>query len=390
MQVSSSVPAKSTSLRVVVLLGIVSLFGDVVYEGARSISGPYLATFGATGAIIGFTAGFAEMLGYIIRLVSGKVAGDRRFIWPSIWLGYILNLTAVPCLALANSWVSAAGLVFVERLGKGVRTPGRDVVLSEAAGDNKGFAFGLHHALDQTGAIAGPLIVAAIISMNHSYRTALAFLTLPAIISLICLSGARKQAGFMSPPAVTTTGASKLPRQFWMYSIALAFIGAGFIDFPLIAFNLSVKDHMPPNLIPLVYALAMAGEAVMAVPMGKLFDRYGINLLRVLAWVTVPVSLTLFSSRIMIVLIGSVIWGACMVFQNSLAKAMVAHLVPSQDRSIAYGAFGLVYGICWFAGSFAIGLLYDRHVTAAVGTSIALEACGALLLLFFRFPKNQI
>jgi MFS family permease len=147
---------------------------------------------------------------------------------------------------------------------------------------------------------------------------------------------------------------------------------------------------MPPNLIPLVYALAMAGEAVMAVPMGKLFDRYGINLLRVLAWVTVPVSLTLFSSRIMIVLIGSVIWGACMVFQNSLAKAMVAHLVPSQDRSIAYGAFGLVYGICWFAGSFAIGLLYDRHVTAAVGTSIALEACGALLLLFFRFPKNQI
>ncbi|HEY9790306.1 MAG TPA: MFS transporter [Candidatus Obscuribacterales bacterium] len=383
-------PNNTASFRVIVLLGVVSLFADVVYEGARSIIGPYLATFGATGAAIGFIAGFSELLAYAIRMGSGRFARDQRFIWPTIGIGYLLTLVAAPALALVNSWTAAAVLIFTERFGKGVRAPARDVVLAEAAGDNKGFAFGLHHTLDQTGAVIGPLAVAAILFYSHSYQLALGWLAIPGALAMLCLGTAWLTMKQAQPAKPDSSASPKLPRSFWFYSIALGFVAAGFVDFPLIAYGLTSHVHLSASLVPIAYAVAMAAEAAAAIPLGKLFDKFGFNVVRILAWLCAPIALLVFSHNLIVVFLGSLLWGAGMVFQQSLAKAIVAQLIPSENRSIAYGAYGLVYGICWFAGSFVIGWAFDHNVHTAIAISIALEVVGAILLLLFKMPVNKV
>ena len=140
---------KNHALKFIILLGIVSLFADMTYEGARSITGPYLALLGASAAVVGFVAGFGELVGYALRLVSGYMADKTRRYWAMTIIGYAVNLLAVPLLALAGNWPMAAILLIAERMGKAIRTPPRDVMLSHAASQvGRGWGFGLHEAMD--------------------------------------------------------------------------------------------------------------------------------------------------------------------------------------------------------------------------------------------------
>ena len=175
-----------TALHFVVLIGLTSLFADMTYEGSRGVTGPFLGTLGATGALVATIAGAGEFVGYALRWVSGVLADRTRRYWAITLAGYAINLLAVPALALAGTWQAAAAFIILERTGKALRTPARDAMLART-----GWVFGLHEALDQTGATLGPLIVAGVLALRGDYRLAFAWLLVPALLALSLLVLAR-------------------------------------------------------------------------------------------------------------------------------------------------------------------------------------------------------
>ena len=260
-----------SALKFVVLLGIVSLFADMTYEGARSITGPYLAVLGASATVVGIVAGFGELIGYALRLVSGYVSDRTGKYWTVTLCGYFINLLAVPLLALAGSWPLAAFLMVAERMGKAIRNPSRDAMLSHATHRiGRGWGFGLHEALDQIGAILGPLIVAAVLYFRGGYRMSFAILLGPALMALAVLLAARML--YPRPrdlePASSELRTKGFPRIFWLYLAAVSLIAAGYADFPLISFHLEKQSVVPQVWIPVFYSVAMGVDALSALRAG--------------------------------------------------------------------------------------------------------------------------
>jgi len=372
----------SGSLRFVVLLGVVSLFADMTYEGARAVTGPFLAALGAGATAVGVVAGLGELAGYALRLASGYLSDRTRRHWPFVLLGYGLNVLAVPLLAFAGRWETAAVLMIVERLGKGVRTPPRDVLLSHAAAEmGRGWAFGLHEALDQIGAVTGPLLVAAILYWRASYRLGFGVLVAPALLTLACLLVAR--ALYPEPERFEAAGsaaAGRFPRVFWVYVASVACLGLGFADFALIAFHLKKVSVVTDSWIPVLYALAMAVDGLAALALGKLFDRWGLPLLigvPVLSCLFAPLA---FSRSAAAVVAGTVLWGVGMGAQESVVRAAIAVLVPVERRGTAYGVFNAVYGVAWFAGSALMGALYDVSIPYLAAFSVLSQVLAVPLL----------
>jgi MFS-type transporter involved in bile tolerance (Atg22 family) len=372
------------SLHFVVLLGLVSLFADVTYEGARSITGPYLALLGAGAAAVGFVAGFGEMAGYALRLASGWLADRTRRYWWLTLAGYAVNLAAVPLLALAGRWQTAALLIVLERAGKAMRTPARDAMLSHAAVNvGRGWAFGLHEALDQVGAVAGPLAVAWALAARRSHAWAFAMLGIPAALALGVLAAARIL--YPSPrelepksEALETRG---LPRVFWLYLAAAGLLAAGYADFALIAFHFQASALVSAPWIAILYAAAMGLDGAAALALGRLYDRIGLPLLGVTALVAAPFAALTFLGERRLGLAGLALWAIGMGAQESVLRAAIGALAPPQRRAAAYGVFHAAYGLCWFAGSAIMGLLYGVSRAALAGFSASLIAAAAGLFL---------
>jgi predicted MFS family arabinose efflux permease len=278
------------ALRFVLLIGVLSLFADSTYEGSRSILGQYLASFKVSATVVGIVTGFGELAGYGLRLASGRLADVTRRFWPIIIFGYVLQMVSVPALALTTSWPAAAALIITERVGKAIRNPPRDVLLSFAAEriGGYGWAFGLHEAFDQSGAVLGPLLVAAMLAYHGSYRYAFAVLAVPAIINiaLVLIARAiypRPQDLAMQQPA-SSSGA--FPRIYWIYLVAAALVAMGFADYPLIAFHLKNSRQVSGESIAVFYVVAMGVSGSGSLLFGRLFDRFGFELLTVLTAVS--------------------------------------------------------------------------------------------------------
>jgi len=390
---SSSSQTKQAATRFIVALGTISLLADVTYEGARGINGPFLATLGAGAAVVGIVSGAGELVGYVLRLFSGAAADRTRAYWPLTIAGYLINLLAVPFMALANHWGIAAALIIAERAGKAIRTPARDVMLSQAANIvGRGWGFGLHEFMDQLGAFVGPLAVALIVAETHHYPRAYALLAIPAGLALTTLFTAIKfypdPTRFEEPKPQETAGDKHLPRAFWVYMVAAGLLAAGFVDYPLMAFHFQKTHLASPAQIPVFYAAAMGVEALMALLFGHLFDRIGtwaVIIGAVLSAASSP--LALFGS-FYAALAGVVLWGAGMGAQQSTLRAKIADLVPAERRGSAYGIFNTAYGILWFAGSSAIGILYGRSISAAVAFAVLTQLAAIPLLSMVRRKPN--
>lgn len=383
---------RQTAIWFVVLLGCVSLFGDVTYEGARSIVGPYLGTLGANGAIIGIAAGASELIGYGIRLGSGILTDKTKRYWPLTILGYVINLAAVPLLALAGNWPVAVALMVLERTGKGIRTPARDAMLAHATeATGRGWGFGLHEALDQTGAISGPLVLAVVLAHQAGFRSCFALLAIPAVIALVILATARIL--YPDPAQLevkrTEIAADRFPRHFWIYLVAAVLIAFGYIDFPLIAFHFGKSEAMPTSWIPILYALAMASAALAALLFGRLFDRIGLWANFIAVAVGSIYSLLVFTDGLVGAIVGMFLWGIGMGVQDSILRAYVAEIVAPERRGRAYGLFGAVFGVAWFAGSALMGVLYDHALALVVALSIAFEAAAALVLAYLAWTERR-
>jgi len=372
------------ALGFVVLLGVVSLFADMTYEGARSITGPFLALLGASGAVVGFVAGLGELVGYGLRLASGYLADRTRRYWGIAIFGYVLNLLAVPAIALAGRWEVAALLMIAERTGKAIRNPSRDVMLSHATDRiGRGWGFGLHEALDQVGAVLGPLLAAGVLSVNGSYRQAFALLGVAAVLALLTLAAAR--ITYPNPSELEAARASLvgkgLGRAYWLYLVAAALVAAGYADFPLIAFRLQKDGIASAAWVPVLYAIAMGVDALAALAFGKLFDRFGLPVLAVVVVASSAFAPLVFLGGFSLVVAGMVCWGIGMGAQESIMRAAIADLVPSNRRGTAYGLFNAGYGLSWFLGSALIGILFDVSVGWLVAFSITAQLAAVPILL---------
>ncbi len=377
--------------RFIVLLGIVSLCADATYEGARSISGAFLGSLGASGTVVGLVAGGGELLAYGLRLGVGywsdRLSRDpmhrNRGHWQLTTLGYVLNTAVIPALAWVSSWPWAALLLLAERLGKGIRTPPRDVLLSHAALQvGQGIGFGLHETLDQIGAVGGPLLVAGMVAAGYGFRGGFLALGIPAALGLGVLGLA--QWLYPTPrnfePERETAPAKGFSRVFWLYLTAAAWVAMGFADFPLIALHLQRQQGGEAAGIPLLYALAMGVDALAALGCGWLFDRIGLGSLLGAVALSAGFAPLAFSGSYALAVVGMVLWGIGLGAQESVMKAAVSGMVAPQTRGFAFGLFTSVYGLAWFLGSALMGVLYDLSLAGMVTFSVATQAGGAAIL----------
>ena len=385
---ATSIPAgganRGRAVRFVLLMGVVSLFADMTYEGSRSITGPYLAVLGASATAVGVVAGGGELLGYALRLVSGRVSDRLKGYWAFTIVGYVIQMAAVPALALAGSWQLAAFLIVLERIGKAIRNPAANAMLAQASTEiGRGWGFGLHEALDQIGAFVGPLVVAGVLAMRGDYALAFGVLLIPAILTVATVVLARliypNPQDLAARPANVQTGG--LPRAFWLYLGGAALVAAGFADFSLMAFHFERRHVVDASWIPIFYAIAMGASGIGSLVLGRLFDRVGIGVLIPLTIGAAPFAPLAFFGGPALAFGGVVLWGIGMGVHESIMAAAVAAMVPSGRIASAYGLFNLGYGFAWFAGSAAMGFLYDVSIPALVAVSIGLEIAAIPLFL---------
>jgi MFS family permease len=396
---------RSAAWWAVVGFGLVSLTADMVYEGARSISGPLLASLGASALVVGAVTGAGEGAALVLRLVFGAWADRRRSYWRLTFVGYLLTAVCVPALALTPflagfGLLVASALILAERTGKAVRSPAKSALLAQVAGKvGLGRGFAVHKALDQVGAVAGPLLVAGVVALTGAFWPALAVLAVPGAIAMVILHrlrrlvGDRVEDGRALPVEVAdrtgeTSGARRfrrrlaehLPRTFWLFATAAGATTFGLVTFGVISFHLVQDGVVSAPGVPLVYAAGMGAAAVAALLTGDLYDRYGGRVLYGLPFLVAVVPPLVFDDQPVLAVVGVIVWGAATGLQDSTVKALVADLVPSGVRATAYGAFATVQGGAAVAGGVFAGGLYEESLPALL-IAIALIQVVALVLL---------
>jgi len=378
---------RKKALRFIIFLGFVSLFADFTYEGARSITGPFLASFGATGAQVGIIVGFGELVGYGFRVFSGYFVDKTKQYWAITIMGYALNLFAVPLLALAGNWPVAAGLIILERFGKAIRTPAKDAMLSYATKHTgRGWGFGLHEALDQIGALLGPLTISAVLFFKAGFKTGFALLLIPAVIAMLILIATKFSypAPEKMEPTFHPLKTKGFSSSFWIYLAAVSLVGAGFIDFALISYHFQKSKSVPELWIPIFYAISMAVGGLSSLILGKLFDRNGIAILALVTLVTAFFAPLVFLGGFITALLGMALWGIGLSSQETIMRALLAHIIPPEHRGEAYGLLFLGFGIFWFIGSALMGIFYDFSLFLLVGFSVFLQLLSLPLFLKLR------
>ena len=324
-------PNRLTPILFVLAFGVVSMLADMVYEGARAIIGPYLATFGASAATVGFVTGFGEAVALIFRLATGRLSDRTRRYWTLSIAGYAITVIAVPLIGFSQAFWQAATLIVAERFGKAVRTPARDTMLAQASVDlGRGTGFAIHEALDQVGAVIGPLIVAGMIAWS-GYRAGFAVLAIPGALTLLMLAWLRRavpqpsayESAHRGGSSGESAGLAALPRRFWIYAAFTAISMLGFATFAVLAYHQEVGRVMAPALIPVTFAAAMAADALAALGSGRLYDRIGLRGLIVALPLTAIVPPLAFSDTPALVWIGAIVWGAVMGILESTLRASV-------------------------------------------------------------------
>ena len=376
----------SSAFWFVLTLGIVNLFADMTYEGASSINGPFLGMLGASAAAIGVISGVGEFLGYSLRLIAGYVADRTGKYWFVTFVGYAINLLAVPALALAGNWPVAAGLVIAERVGRAIRKPSVEAMLSyTTASLGKGWVYALNNALDQAGATIGPLLIAGVLLLKGNYQTGYVLLLIPTLLALFTLAVAQRffphPSRLEAGPTATATG---FTAAYWLSMLAGACIAAGLVSFELISYHFVKTGAVSHEWIPVFFSLAMATNAVASLIFGKLFDRLGLPVVLIAVLLATPFAALVFLGDFYVALAGMVLWGIGFATQDTLLKAVVAGLLPEGKRNLAFGLFYAGYGCSWLLGSVTTGLLYDRSLPLLVGFSILVQIASLPLFLLAR------
>ena len=389
----------------IILFGIVSLFSDMTHEGASSIRGAYLSLLGASAATIGFISGLGELIGYSMRYVFGKLTDKSKQYWPMTIVGYVLDIIAVPALALVgeHGWIAACVLLVIQRMGKAIKKPAKDTIMSFAASqEGVGKSFGIQEVLDQIGAFIGPVLLYLVMLFKTEgttfeiYSTCFAVLAIPGAITLILLIVTRCK--FPNPehfePEPKEYIPFKMKKEFILYIAGISLFAFGFIDYSIIIMHVSrTYSHLASGLsetsalvstgsLPLLYAGAMLVDAVAALFFGMMYDKNGV---KALVWSTVisaPFAVFVFAfDSVPMLLIGVALWGVGMGAQESILKAAVTSMVPKASRATGYGVFECSFGAFWFLGSWLMGVLYDVSIPAMIAVSVIAQLAAIPLYI---------
>jgi len=385
--------AAGSAFRFVLTLGLVNLFADMTYEGGGSINGPFLGSLGATAAAISIIAGVGEFLGYSLRLVAGYVADRTGKYWLITFLGYAVNLLAVPAMALTDHWLAAAAFILAERTGRAIRKPTVEAMLSYTTSQyGRGWVYGLNTALDETGATLGPLLIAVVLlgAGGTAYRTGYAVLLVSSFLALATLTVAR--AFFPTPSrleAGPTAQAEGFTRSYWLYMIAAACFGAGLMSFEFVSYHLATTGAVTGYWIPLFLVIATAAGVVASLLLGRLYDRQGLSVILVAVLLSSLFPPLVFLGGFYTALAGLVLWGIGYATQDTLLKALVAGMLPEGRRNLAFGLFYAGYGCGWLIGSVTTGLLYDRSLPLVIAFSVAVQLASLpLFLIAYRRERR--
>ncbi|MDY4036657.1 MAG: MFS transporter [Candidatus Pseudoscilispira sp.] len=389
----------------ILLFGIVSLFSDMTHEGASSIRGAYLSLLGASAATIGFVSGLGELVGYSMRYVFGKLTDKTKQYWPMVILGYGLDILAVPALALVgeHGWMWACGLLVIQRMGKAIKKPAKDTIMSFAASqEGAGKSFGLQELLDQIGAFLGPVLLYVVMLFQTEgttfkvYASCFAALAIPGAITMILLLITKRK--FPNPEQFEPEPKEYVPfrmkKEFLLYIAGISLFAFGFIDYSIVIMHVSrTFTELSPHLaqttslittgtLPLLYAGAMLVDAVAALLFGFLYDRRGVAALVLSTLISAPFSVFIFSVHsVPALLLGIALWGVGMGAQESILKAAVTGMVPKTSRATGYGIFECSFGVFWFFGSWLLGALYDVNLSAMVAVSVLTQLTAIPLYL---------
>ena len=395
----------SPAMLFILLFGIVSLFSDMTHEGASSIRGAYFTLLGASAGTIGFISGLGELIGYSMRYVFGKLTDKTRCYWPMTIAGYVLDVLAVPALAPVgeHGWLWACALLVVQRMGKAIKKPAKDTIMSFAASqEGVGKSFGIQEVLDQIGAFLGPVLLYLVLlfqtdgSTFRAYSRCFAILAIPGAVTLVLLLVTRHK--FPNPehfePEPKVYIPFRMKKEFIFYIAGISLFAFGFIDYSIIIMHVSrTYAHLTAGLsetsalvssgtLPLLYAGAMLVDAGAALLFGMLYDKKGV---RALVWSTVlsaPFAVFIFAFRsVPALLVGIALWGVGMGAQESILKAAVTSMVPKASRATGYGIFECSFGIFWFLGSWLLGVLYDVSVPAMVAVSVVSQLAAIPLYI---------
>jgi hypothetical protein len=375
--------AAKQSLRFVLVMGVVNLFADMTYEGARGEVGAFLGHLGASGVMVGVIAGGGELAGYGIRWVSGTIADRTGLYWIEAWAGYLINMLCVPALALAGSVPAAAGLVIGERLGRGIRRPIISSVIAQAGRElGGGRAFGLNETLDQVGATVGPLIVAYAVARG-GFSVGFGVLIVPALLALAFFAPATAVGKKLTPDNVEASGPTlQNPRAFWRYAVGGALVAAGYVDFALIAYRFQ-RDHVVSTpAISLWFAAAMAVGAIGSLILGRLFDRFGNAIIAVALVLSAAVTPLAFLGHDGFAEAGATLWGVGTAVQDALLLALVATVITRRRGATTFGLYDVIFGAAWFVGSAISGLLLDVSVIGLVIFSVVLQLAAIPFFIY--------
>lgn len=378
----------------ITLMGIVSLFSDMTHEGGRSVLGEFLNLTGASAATIGFVSGVGELCGYSLRLISGFIADKTKKYWTLIIVGYAMQVLAIPLLALVpeNGWIIACALVIAERIGKAIKKPAKNTLVSFAAseiGTGKGFAY--QEFLDQLGAFMGPVILFIIglvkgtDNLFDTYRLSFLILGIPAVITVSLVVFSRVK--YPNPEMFDKDDDKEdvkftIKKSFVYYMIAICLFAFGFADFTLITLHAANSGAFPDSALSLLYAGAMAVDAFAALFFGWLFDKVGIKALIVSTLVSSLFSIFVFTTNNgVMIIIGCILWGIGMGAQESIMKAAVSSIIPKSMRSTGFGIFETGFGIAWFLGSWLLGALYDFKPIALVAVSVIAQLAAIVFYI---------
>ncbi len=391
----------SQAMVFLILFGIVSLFSDMTHEGASSIRGAYLALLGASAGAIGFISGLGELIGYSMRYLFGRITDRTRSYWPMVILGYVLDIIAVPALALVgeHGWIAACLLLVVQRMGKAIKKPAKDTIMSFAASqEGAGRSFGLQELLDQIGAFLGPVLLWLVMlgrtdaSPIRTYSLCFAVLAIPGGITLLLLLYTRSR--FPNPEQFEPEPKEYIPfrmkKSFILYIAGISLFAFSFIDYSLIVMHISrtaaslsgAVGLITEETLPLLYAGAMLIDAVSALFFGFLYDRIGVRSLIFSTLLSSGFAVFVFSMHsVPALLVGIALWGVGMGAQESILKAAVSSMVPKSSRATGYGIFECSFGFFWFLGSWLMGALYDFSIPAMVAVSVAAQLLSIPLYL---------
>lgn len=354
-------------------MGVVNLFADVTYEGGGGINGAFLGSLGASAAAISIIAGAGEFLGYTLRSVAGYAADRTGRHWLITFIGYAINLLAVPAMALAGNWQAAAGLVFAERIGRALRKPTVEAMLSyTTARYGRGWVYAVNSALDETGATLGPLLVAAVLFFRGSYRAAYAALLISSLLALAALILARVRFPLPSrlEERAATAPVAGFTAAYWLFMLAGTCFATGLLSYELISYHLTHTKMATEVGAPVLLAFATGGGVAANLVIGRTYDRFGLPVVLVAVTLSALFAPLMFMGNFAMVIAAMPLLGIGYAVQDTLLKAIVAGVLPQERRSLAFGLFYVGYGCGWLIGSVAMGLLYERSRVALVCVAV--------------------